>query len=758
MPQVTRLSVIIPVKYNGEGDLLERLRWKKITNSEHVEIILVDDGSKAADGLVQICNENGWKYIRLDTESSNFSLARSRNAGIRAATSDYLYFEDADLLHKSNFYDRLLDVSRYLEESPFNFAAIPILYLTQDRSENILKHISSRIEFDREFDNAVAELQFISPEQENQLVESYATVGSNILVKRETCFHIGLFDEYFQSWGGEDRDFIFRLLHHNSSLLKPKAFGATDNRRIYRATEFEGWRSLYLLHGEWTARMGIYSIHIFHPTYQWKDGQSRSSNLNYAMEKAFDIAAGRIHTTPCAIPGRQTSIFIGESPQLLNDKVMEVVGSVIVKLPDRNLDPEHFSNEVLEKDPRLVFFNDIHLDEWLMAVWMKLRQRGVDCVSSGSGALPNSIYFLKNTPHFNAVACAREEWLHAQPIDSLKYAKRLKRAQSALTPRNNLSIQTPSPKLTKRMKTVLVILQSPTENKIPNVQERLNARKQFHSTMEMLAKSGTFNLLFKDLSKCEDDTLGGLGQNVDEYSIYDLFEISDVVVTMDSDTGLLALASGTPVVTFCDTFYTQAELAVRAASLEEMMGCINSPVFNRQAIDQFFGFLVNERYSFLQMNNIDADEDNEGAASSSNEVFRSRIVIDGFCRDSSKKGLNRDALIMSPFASYFAEGREVRSSLDTRTMAREAFHQKRFLEAARLFDSLLPGSHQPNNILRSAAEAYAAAGLYRIARLRLYEAESIAPKKWPIRRRIVELSLPNFMRRTAFKTDHPFRF
>ena len=98
-----RLSIVIPA-YNAEpylSDLLDRLA-PQITNK--VEVIIIDDGSKAA-----VHTDYKWaKVLRQENEG----CSSARNAGIDKAKGDYISFIDADDLVSETFVEKILEKTK----------------------------------------------------------------------------------------------------------------------------------------------------------------------------------------------------------------------------------------------------------------------------------------------------------------------------------------------------------------------------------------------------------------------------------------------------------------------------------------------------------------------------------------------------------------------------------------------------------------------------------------------------------------------
>ena len=89
-----KVSIVVPV-YGVEqyiGTCIESLQAQTY---ENLEILLVDDGGKDASG--QICDRYGAEDLRIKViHKSNGGAASARNAGLDAATGEYICFVDGD--------------------------------------------------------------------------------------------------------------------------------------------------------------------------------------------------------------------------------------------------------------------------------------------------------------------------------------------------------------------------------------------------------------------------------------------------------------------------------------------------------------------------------------------------------------------------------------------------------------------------------------------------------------------------------------
>lgn len=104
-----KISVIIPV-YNAEKYLHECVDSILAQTLQDIEVILVDDGS--TDTSPAICDEYATKDKRVTAiHKPNGRASSARNAGIRAATGEYIAFVDSDDWISPEMYETMLATS-----------------------------------------------------------------------------------------------------------------------------------------------------------------------------------------------------------------------------------------------------------------------------------------------------------------------------------------------------------------------------------------------------------------------------------------------------------------------------------------------------------------------------------------------------------------------------------------------------------------------------------------------------------------------
>jgi glycosyltransferase involved in cell wall biosynthesis len=163
------------------------------------EILLCDDGSTRATQEF-VCTSHAMDIRYLWQPDQGFRLSRTRNNGIRCAQGDLLVFIDADSVPRPCFLRSHWEIHREpgllvcggvqeaeIAESRLAAGAQALLTELPDTGVSGADKLAARVASDRPW---------------------MACVGANMSVRRSD---VVLFDERFEGWGSEDRDWAYRL-------------------------------------------------------------------------------------------------------------------------------------------------------------------------------------------------------------------------------------------------------------------------------------------------------------------------------------------------------------------------------------------------------------------------------------------------------------------------------------------------------------------------------------------------------------------
>lgn len=221
------ISVVIPT-YN-RIDLLEKtlisLCNQTMMKSTY-EVIVVDDGG--TDNARDVCD----KYIpKLNIRyfwqrDIGFRAGKARNIGIAAAEGKYIVFIDSGVLLQQNALERHLSVH---EKSDQPLACIGYVY-GFEIPENIFAFVTKNIDA-HDVDASVKVLKEANALDIRQ--SQYDELGSSIScwpapfdifwtchvsAERDELIKVGMFDESYNTWGGEDVDLGIRLFIGNNKF------------------------------------------------------------------------------------------------------------------------------------------------------------------------------------------------------------------------------------------------------------------------------------------------------------------------------------------------------------------------------------------------------------------------------------------------------------------------------------------------------------------------------------------------------------
>lgn len=186
------LSVVIPT-YNEPERLLAAVQSLAVQDyhAQAVEIIVVDDASPVfdADAIQKAAGPFALRAIRHPT---NQGRAKARNSGIRAASGDIVLFLDSDMTVEPGFLRAHAEAHRQAGTVVIG----NIHFGEQIPGNSLTRYLDSR---------------GVHRRGEGEAVPFKCFVTGNSSVRRDQLLRVGLFDEDFTAYGGEDLELGYRL-------------------------------------------------------------------------------------------------------------------------------------------------------------------------------------------------------------------------------------------------------------------------------------------------------------------------------------------------------------------------------------------------------------------------------------------------------------------------------------------------------------------------------------------------------------------
>lgn len=601
MTNITSIICISNNIYNLDKIIEFRLNQYSLFHENYVKYLFILSGKKNKK-IEDIIKSYNVDYIY--TGLSDFNYSKLKNIGINYVKTEYVIFEDIDLIHTNDFYKNLNNEISVLEVGPFNFLSIPVAYLSKDYSENIIDNgldisfVKKNIDFILNFESC----------ENNDILQHFIHMSSLIVTKLNTLFFVGGFDENFNSWGGEDRDFVFRLLAANTKIILPKDFSYTSTENTYKQHKYVGWKSLWALHGDYMYNKGYISFHLYHEPRNWRKLLTTKSNMNFASEKAKLIGKDYFE---CFNPlDKKEDIPInyiyGRNPHIFNLDLYNYINGFRVLEESWTIEK---CKKILsqEKNVGTIIFWNPYGTEKRLEVYNEIKKMGYSTLVAERGALPQSIVFDKDNLCVYSKSYKREYWDKEISNDEFKltksYIEQLVKGDNTLeknyerVPESIINIKL---NINKYSKKVLICFQL-DDDTVTNTDYSVEY-KDFIEQIHLLSKNipDGWLLMYKNhpLSNYKHELEKGIC--VDSYHIHDLLKVCDYVIVYNSGVGVIAQAFEKPVLIFGPAFYEDKYFNTRVKDYEEVIKIVNLPtkIIDKQKIIRFYSYLIHYMYSF----------------------------------------------------------------------------------------------------------------------------------------------------------------
>ncbi len=221
-----RASVVIPT-YHRPQELVDCLQSVLNQTVKPAEVIVIDDGALDAWPLEREFHDAGIRY--LGHRKSPPGLTASRNAGIRLATGDIIFFLDDDVVLKPEYLERILDV--YQRDESVRVGAVggwildrePPIWPNYFRYAIDLCILNSGTREGRVLPSGFCVDFGTTPFPIRQVQEVDFLPGGASSFRREV-FREETFSESFRGYGlGEDKEFSRRVARKWRLVVQPEA-------------------------------------------------------------------------------------------------------------------------------------------------------------------------------------------------------------------------------------------------------------------------------------------------------------------------------------------------------------------------------------------------------------------------------------------------------------------------------------------------------------------------------------------------------
>lgn len=247
----------------------------------------------------------------------------------------------------------------------------------------------------------------------------------------------------------------------------------------------------------------------------------------------------------------------------------------------------------------------------------KLKENNIKVVTSDRGALPNSWFFDQGF-NYDSDSYKPESWNKSltkeNRADVRKYIEELRVGKAALEKQGN---RIGGKKLREKLgidqdtKVIFVPLQRPNDTVIKffaGFAENIpNFITQIEKIAERLSESNSSKYVFLlkkhplEVEYFSFQSAENIGYVSDDTNFYDLIELSDMVMLINSGVGLNALAYMKPVLAFGDAFYAHEGLATSIYNIDQAVEFIKDPKKpNQTSVAKFIYHLVTNVYSFAE--------------------------------------------------------------------------------------------------------------------------------------------------------------
>lgn len=612
-----RLSVIIPVRWTKGVDEFElRLEGVLMRSAQpNVERIVLDYGS-APDLAMRIramAQRMSARYHHTSHHLDPFSIGAARDLGVQLAAAPVVMFNDIDFYADGEMYSRILDeaANRRLLERRFNFFCVPVIFLTEQGLVDFRSALAAG--------GGAARLARWLPlhwmlHGDRSRVVFTAYGSSAMVVNKAHYLALGGHNPDFFGHGAEDYELLHRLGSYNKIGQRPK--GYYIDTKTNEIKDYSGFRAYFSLYGIEAIYGGVFMVHLWHPTRKI-EGYSQSRR-NFAMLTDMMKSFDKNNTQPAPLTDLSSdrkTLFLGEA----DGNAFRMLRHAVPRMGQvRCAGEESFSNgrELLAHAGELgvtsIGFTNPYGNPHRLALYRAVRaQNAIKYWTFDRGGLPDSWFF--DFYGFNADSAS---------YDRVRWDAPLAEADCEMTHAYIRRIRTQAPTLEHNderrgadywrrslhvagKRVIFVPLQRPEDTVVRHFAGPCKNFEGFADRVRALATNldkRRFAVVVKKHPLEDESNLGsddGVIVAPENANVYDLIEMSERVVTLNSGVGLLAMLFNRPVAICGEAYYAAEGVNVCVETTEALVeACQAAPEFNEDVRDRFLHHLLTRVYSF----------------------------------------------------------------------------------------------------------------------------------------------------------------
>ncbi|CTQ45380.1 capsular polysaccharide export protein, LipB/KpsS family [Roseibium aggregatum] len=733
------ITVIIPLRLSRDSlyDEVDRLRRiAKSVPRDKFSILIVDfgTGSERVGELTKFKTDHPQiEIIRAGDPNKPFSIGEARDVGVQSAKTPVIMFHDLDFLCETQSYEEIYEEVklRRMDVSAYDFLCVPTIFLTEKGTENYLaEHNKAKNRnADRFIHNQALRYS------RNEYIQHAALGSSALIINRYMYLVSGGHDRSFIGHGAEDFEFYNRLTDLLPRTQRPQNY---EKNVSFEDGKWEGFRAFFALYGMDLWMRGIAMVHLNHPRREKVDSSYKKSKENFQIlyQKMEGFSQKKEHLPPLRDPYINNKAILLVEPNSTIHKslrmILPALGSwevISEKLFNTGEELVDFVNE--QKFNCVVFLNP-YGNQHRLNLYNFARTEKIKCLAFDRGALTDSWFFDQGGFLGSSESYAAEQWnvdLGTQELnDTEKWISEYIKSEKTLELNGSRKGQDywRTELGVGNRRVIFVALQRPSDTATRFFAGSCEDYNNFLSWIKEFSQHvdrKRYAILIKQ-HPLEDNQLD-LGDCVkfvpNSAHVYDLIDLCEKVIVLNSGVGLLAMMMKKPVIVCGDAFYNKANLAYQANSMLDLIDLVKRELrVDFQLTTKFIYYLKEKFYSFGYSEYI--DKKNE---------FGSRIrickkidfsVIRGICDTSVNLGVKQTSIEDGAFLL-----RGVSNIVPiTKERAKKLFLEGEYLTSANMFEECYKLNRNAPNLLRAAAEGYILAGKKSCALRCLTAAKKVA--------------------------------